>query len=341
MEEFDVFSDEDFNFSDTVVEEPTTEEVKEDTKEVEKEDFEEEDFDFNESLEEVEKKEETVSKNEVKESLFSSKLNKLGYFEGLEDEDGNPIDPETISEEEEEELLEVIIQNKTQENLKSIIENLPPELKELNKFVIKEGGNLKDYLSKLDTGSIDYYSYENLPDDKVESFLNKELSDLGYDEEDIQLQIETLKSKDKLSSYGQKRFSNWKKKESLKQKQLVEKTKEKNLERRKELEAFQGKLKNVLDSREISGLKLSHNKSKELYEYATKIIPSDNGRAMPQLHKDVLNAFNDPTKLSVLAAIVKDDFNLDKIAKQFKVKGKREITKKINNSKVVPLSELF
>jgi hypothetical protein len=62
---------------------------------------------------------------------------------------------------------------------------------------------------------------------------------------------------------------------------------------------------------------------------------------MPQLHRDVLSAFNDPKKVSILAAIVKDDFNLDKIAKQFKVEGKREITKKITNSTIVPLSELF
>lgn len=344
MEEFDeILIGEDF-FSDEHSDDKSEEAVDETKETVDEKDTELEDLlSFEEESDEKDKKVEKESTEEksTSNSLYQ-KLDKLGYLKDLQDEDGNPIDLESLSEEEEEELLEEVFEMKSQEKLNSLIQNLPPELRQLNEYVIKHGGNLKDFVSNLKADEVDYLKIDSLPDDKYKSFLKKELSDEGYDEDEIDIQLQALEEKGKLGSVAIKRFDKWKNKQKEIQNSNLEKSKIEAEKKRKEIQEFHTKVRSVLDSKNIGGLKLTSKVAKELDSYITKPVSDDSGRNAPQLNRDILKAFEDPNKLAVLAALAKEDFDITKLSKQFVTKGKEEITKKINRqNKIVPIRDLF
>ena len=168
------------------------------------------DFEEEKTIEEDKKVEKETSEEKHISNPLYQKLDKLCYLKDLQDEEGNPIDLESLSEEEEEELLEEVFEIKSQERLNALISNLPPELRQLNEYVIKQGGNLKDFVSNLKADEVDYLKIDSLPDDKYKSFLKKELSEEGYDEEEIDIQLQALEEKGKLGSVASKRFDKWK-----------------------------------------------------------------------------------------------------------------------------------
>tara|TARA_R110000737_G_scaffold56365_1_gene80647 strand:- start:319 stop:1347 length:1029 start_codon:yes stop_codon:yes gene_type:complete len=342
MEEFDEILIGD-NFFDEEETEPVVEEVEKETKET-KEISDDDFFDF-EDEEDVSKVEESiVEKEEEPEKVvnpFYSKLNKLGYLEDLQDEEGNPIDISTLTEEEEGDLLEEILEIKTQESLNKMIKGLPNELRQLNEYVIKNGGSLKEFMSSMREDEIDYLKSDTLPEDKARSFLKKDLIAAGYEDDEIEIQLKALEDNGKLTGVANKRFDKWKVKQSKVHESKAKESKAANEERKVATQKFHTEVRSVLDSKNLGGLKLSSKVAKELDEYITKPIPDDSGRSMPRVHRDVLAAFEDPKKLAILAALAKEDFDISKLSKQFVTKGKETITKKINRRKIVPIRELF
>jgi len=334
----------DFDFSDptedskpeSTPEEPEKEDK--DKKEVETEN--EEDFDFGEE-EPVKNDDEGTSSN-TKSIL--SKLESLGLTEGLDlkDKEGNAIDLSKLSDEEESELLQDVIQGAANKSVEGLLGKLPQNLRDLNKFVM-EGGSMESYIANIDNSKVDFYDYDELPDDKMEAFLNKEFNELGYDDEDTQAQIKSLKDAGKLNSFGEKRFSAWKNKEKGGRDNIKVANKERASKALEEDKKFITSINTLLDTNNIGGIKINKNKAEELKSYMTKPILGEDKRKMPQVHRDILKAIQDPDKLAVLALLSSNDFNLEEIGKQFSTKGKKEIVEKINSQKpkFVSVSDLF
>jgi hypothetical protein len=343
----DIFSFDDID--DTAIEESVkdTKETKSPVIKDEEEDdiddfsFDDEDYELKETKEKTDVvQDKKLEKPVTSSSSLVSKLSKFGLLEDVVDEEGNPLDLSTVTEEEEEDLINDLIESRSQKSLEKLVGSLPKELKELNEFVIKGGGSVSEYLKSLNSETVDYFQYDDLPEEKLESFLKRDLMSAGYDDEEIDIQIKSLKNSDKLESYGAKRFDKWKKKEEGDRKVLVEESKKRNQQRKQESDKFQNEVKTVLNSKDIGGLKISSKQAQDLHNYITTPIADEKGRNMPQVHRDILSAFEDPKKLAILAAIAKDNFDLSKLGKQFKVEGKQEVTKRINH-KTVPISQLF
>ena len=347
-EDFEVlFTDEvgdDFDFSDPVEKEDiqVDESTEEDKDPKEEDKIDEEDFDF-EGEEPVESNDDgTPPKKET--SLFISKLESLGLTEGLDfkDEEGNDIDLSKLSKEEESEVLQDVIQASANKSVETLLGKLPPNLRDLNKFVM-DGGSMESYISNIDSSKVDFYDYEELPEDKMEAFLNKEFAELGYDAEDTQAQIKSLKDSGKLNSFSEKRFSSWKDKEKGGRDDIKTANKERANRALEEDKKFINNINTLLDTNNISGVKINRAKAEELKDYMTKPVLGEDKRKMPQVHRDILKAIQDPNKLAVLALLSNNDFNLEEIGKQFSTKGKKEIVKKINSQKpkFVSVSDLF
>lgn len=340
-------AEDDFDFSNTVeVEEPEVDntedtkitdeiEPKEETSTSETEN--EEDFNF-------EDEEEVEPEVTVKTSGIVSKLTDLGLTSDLElkDEEGNDIDLSNLTSEEESEILQDVIQSEVNKGLESLIGKLSPKLRALNKFVMN-GGSMEEYLQGVDTSKVDFFDYDDLPEDKMEGFLKKELKELGYDSDDVEDQIKSLKDNGKLNRFAEKRFSKWKESEKGNRKAIAEQRKERERKNKEADKTFATDINNILDTGKISNIPISKAKAESLKDYMTKPVLGTDKRKMPQVHRDILKAIQDPNKLAMLALISSNDFNLDIIGNTYKNKAKKEVVSKISKQKkeYVSVSDLF
>lgn len=158
------------------------------------------------------------------------------------------------------------------------------------------------------------------------------LKSLGQDEEEIYEHIDLLEEKEKLEERAQKY------KEKLVQDSLAKMEEESSrreamIKRQRELEQdryvkLSETVSEALKKKEINGIPLSANDTKELLNFVAKpAYKLENGQKLTELDKRLLEIKKDPVKWVALGKLIKEDLNVSPI----KNRGKDEAGEDIFN----------
>lgn len=301
----------DFNFDD-FVEKKSIPSTDESNVEKNKEIIEEE---ISKEAEEALKNFETKSphneeeKKEEKKEEKSENLDPLGV-KLLED--GWIEDKEELKEVED--PLEYVINKR----IADLLDDLPPEVKQLNKYVL-DGGDLNSYLESVKKEQ----KITQLPTD-IDTPENQKLIieahylEEGYDKDFIEEQIKYLEETGKLSMFANKFHS-----KVLEKVEMEKRMKLKEIEQRKKIEKEE--LRKVKDSvtnlikekKEINGITFSKSDEQYLAKYMyDKRIKAGKGQYISQMHKDLIEIMQDTEKSVVLAKLLKQKLSLKDLIKK-------------------------
>jgi hypothetical protein len=241
-----------------------------------------------------------------------------------------------LTDEDAEALLEDSWEKSLDEVFEANIKALPQEVKNLIKFA-KDGGDPMELLKKMAVHAASGVNKNSdITKEEVQiAVIQEELSEQGYDQEEIDLQIELLKDSGKLFLKGKKAFD--RKVEKLDaaeegqieaQKKLVEKRKTDAREYKKNLSTH------ISSLTEAAGLKLSKSEKETLPSYiADPEVEMTDGRYVSQLQADLFKIMSDKDKIVALAKVIKSDFDFSAIARQKETEVSRGLKNEIQQTK--------
>lgn len=321
----------------------------------EKEEEEEEDYQFgfgNETEEDEEEDEEEEKPKNSKEketstqkekSAKAEKLNSKGVLSFLKDKGLVELDEnlnlDEMSEDEIEDQLEDVMEASNEAYFSEQVKDLPAIAKNLLK-VAANGGDVNAYLATVASGvssnlkkGMDLSSESN-----QELVMRNLLAKEGKDAEDIEHEIEFLKSKDRLASVAEKKYNKWeadveKQEEELLEKETARKrqSKENTRKYRTELSDFLGK------NKEVSSFPISVADKRELPAYiANPAYETPNGNSISEFQKDLYEVMKDNKKVVALAKILKSDFDFSKLIQKGANAALKDTKDKIQNTKPTP-----
>lgn len=343
----------DFNFGGSS-EEEQEQEKKPVTKKKEEEEEENYQFGFGNETEEDEEEEdeeeekpanskEKETSTQKEKSAKAEKLNSKGVLSFLKDKGLVELDEslnlDEMSEDEIEDQLEDVMDASNEAYFSEQVKDLPAVAKNLLK-VAANGGDVNAYLATIASGvssnlkkGMDLSSEAN-----QELVMRNLLAKEGKDVEDIEHEIEFLKSKDKLASVAEKKYNKWeadveKQEEDLLEKETARKrqAKENTRKYRTELSDFLGK------NKEVSSFPISVADKRELPAYiANPAYETPNGNSISEFQKDLYEVMKDNKKVVALAKILKSDFDFSKLVQKGANAALKDTKDKIQNAKPTP-----
>jgi hypothetical protein len=322
---------------------PADEEEKNDSsKKDDKPEKKEEDFNFNFNQEKTDKieSEEVSEDSEASNAVESTtSLTTAGTLNFLKEKGLVEVSDEELTDLTEEDA-EMLLEDKFNESIeKSVgekIAGLPNVLKQLVRLAVNNG-DVESALAELAqtraiglTTTMDVTKEEN-----QETILRFKLSQEGYDEEDIDSQIEFMKDSGKLEKLATNFFNKWKQEEEEEQEekvketqQIVKQNRERQLNFKKEVASH------LIANEEINNFVFTKKDQKELPDYVSvPSVKTVNGTNVTPFWNDLMQAMQDKDKMVVLAKIVKDDFKFDDLEKKLKTKTARELKTDLQRKK--------
>lgn len=242
---------------------------------------------------------------------------------------------EELTEELAEEILEDSYDAAIEERVGDLLKDLPQEVKDFNKFVIN-GGDPAQYLSSLSLGNKGIsYALDITKPENQELVIKQVLLEEGYDEEDVEIQLDLLKDTGKLETFATKRFDKWKTEDSKKRDALV---KNQELQKRQKVENMRKHKKDIQDlistNDTVSNLKLSRKEKRELPDYITNLVESGDNKKMTQFQVDIYKVLQDKEKTVALAKILKSDFDFTDLANAIKTEVTNDTRKNLRRTEV-------
>ena len=308
------------NDTESTVEEPTQpnqpSEI-EPTKQQEEENLEEVDLNKTEET----KKEEQVNETSIYDDVYKD-LKDYGVLKHVNIEENESLTPERLKE-----LYEQDYESEVSQRLKNFADNeLGDEGKNLIRF-IQSGGKVSDFVSlykdtEIPEGNIED---ENFQDDLIRYQLKKE----EYDHDEIEDFIENLTNSGKKAVRAKRIFERLSADKERQREKAIFEQEEAKKARIRENNAYRETIKNTLsENKEINGFKINDKEKNELYHFITNPnVPS--GESYTTGIMDKLNkVFKEPSKLVLLAKILKSDFDF----KDFKKKVETETTNKVKSN---------
>lgn len=308
------------NDTESTVEEPTQpnqpSEI-EPTKQQEEENLEEVDLNKTEET----KKEEQVNETSIYDDVYKD-LKDYGVLKHVNIEENESLTPERLKE-----LYEQDYESEVSQRLKNFADNeLGDEGKKLIRF-IQSGGKVSNFVSlykdtEIPEGNIED---ENFQDDLIRYQLKKE----EYDHDEIEDFIENLTNSGKKAIRAKRIFERLSAEKERQREKAIFEQEEAKKARIRENNAYRETIKNTLsENKEINGFKINDKEKNELYHFITNPnVPS--GESYTTGIMDKLNqVFKEPSKLVLLAKILKSDFDF----KDFKKKVETETTNKVKSN---------
>lgn len=290
------------------------------------EEEEEQDEEEEEEEDEDEKNEKGQKKNSKSEKVNTINfLAEKGFIELEEDVE--------VTEENSEEILEASWEKSIDSAIDEMIEDLPERAKNFFRFVSK-GGDPDEFLEKMainvQTGISKNSDRE---DEKVlEKALRIKYKADGYDDEDIEDQIQALKDAEKFEKIGQKAFDAIIEKQEKEEAEEVNKINKLLKDKKEKEKAFKQRVNNfVAEAKEVKGLSLSVKDKQSLPKYIYEpAVTLDDGRTLTQIQIDFFEAIGSesPEKLVALAKVLNSDFDFSSIKKKAVTEETRENLKK-------------
>lgn len=255
-------------------------------------------------------------------------LREKGFLDITDDELEGDID----------ELLETKFDEKVENTISNLFNNLPDVVKQINKYALK-GGDINVFLNSLVDNRLNKNIDLEKPSDQ-ELVVRQYLKEIGNDPEDIDSQIEYYKSTNKLESLAKNKYSKWQENQKNKKEELIKKQEEINRKQNEELRASRQRIVNFLsDNNNIGNIKFTRKDKKSLPSYMNdKIISLNNGVQISRLQKelfyDVPNNEKAFIQLAVLMQHRNSDgtFNFDDIIKDTKTKVANKVKKDVRRN---------
>ena len=290
--------------------------------------------------EEVEDKgeENTTPKSKVEKPTMVTTANLLkekGIID-FELEEGEELTDELADE-----LIEDGFDTAVDNKLKDLFDGLPDVVRQMVKYS-KDGGDPMQFISTmLQTQATGLTVNMDLSNEaNQEAVVKAMLKEQDYDDEYIDIHIETLKDSNKLEAISKKQYKAWEDKQIKANEELVTKQEEKKIQDKENLRKEKTKLNSTLSSlSDVGGIKLSPKDKKELPSYMVdKSVPLKNGTAITALQKDVWEALGNETTALQLAKLLrskKEDgsFDFTKLELNIKTKVVKEIKDNVQRNK--------
>jgi len=293
-------------------------------------------------LDEEEKINEEPNQNEDKEywkNIYSD-FKETGLLRHVEIPEDEEIDEEKFLE-----LQEQDYEEEVKARLVNWAENeLDEDAKTFIKFK-KDGGKTQDFFnivkekSKYPTGELTDEKYQ----DEVIKF---QLKQEGWDDDEIQDRLEYLDETGRKSKVAERYDKKIKEKAKKEEESKLEEAKKEKENKIKEEKEFVKELKTSLDSlNSIKGVVLTNSDKSGLLSMLTaKKKVGD--KIATDFQIKLSETFKDQEKMLLLAKLLKEDFNLDRIYKQYNKKenkktGTRYARRKKRNTSSSNFPELF
>lgn len=347
----DMSAETDFFEKEEIIDDPKTdaksvlEEIKKEEEEEDKgkkpEDVKPEDDLFSEEkvIENAGPKEEEDDKDtkvaEVTSVTVLTKMKEKGLID-FELEEG-----EELTEELAEELIEDKFEESVDNKVKELMGDLSDDKKEFIQFLLK-GGDIGQFISSVlsnDT-SIDVEADLEKEENQI-SVMKKLLRLEDKDDEEVEAEVEYLKSTGKLKALTEKKLGKYKKEqEDAKAEFLKEQADAKEAEKKIIKESKAKVASFLVKNEEVNGIKFSKEDKKELPSYMNdKSVKLQNGATITQMQKEL---FYDLPKnqeaLIQLATLLRNrnedgSFNFDSIVKDTRTKVTQEVKQNVRRDK--------
>ncbi len=255
-------------------------------------------------------------------------------------EEGTKLDSALAEEIYQEEMDNIIY-----ERAKSVIDNLPQDVKELNEFVLN-GGSLRQYVEYMNRNRVLDYSNPNLDlnseevqEDIVRTMLKKENPYL--DEDDISTQIEMLKDAGKLYQVAQKKIEAMKMIQEQQKRELFEQQQEYIRQEKEQIRQAKNEIYTMIsNNQEIAGVRFSRNDKNDIPSYMhDKTIQLQNGTYITEFQKDLFyEVMSNPKSALQLAVLLRhrnkdNTLNFEPILKKAQTNVVNEIKDNVNRKK--------
>lgn len=253
------------------------------------------------------------------------RLKSVGRLRNIELEEDEEIDEDRLAELEEEDYELEIKQRLTA----WATEELDEDAKAFIKFK-KEGGNTQDFFaaysrtSDLPQGSIEDEDYQ----DEV---IRYQLSEEGWDRDEIEDRLEYLTSSSKKKKVAEKYDVKVKAEDAARKEAVLKQAETQRLQAKKNEDEFKSEIKEALtEADEIEGFKISKQDKTDIYNFLTRKDHKVGGdRTITSFQKKLAEIFQDTNKTILLAKLIQSDFDMSGFEKKVKTKQTREIKSKI------------
>lgn len=248
---------------------------------------------------------------------------------------------EELTEDDADAIIEDGFDEAVDNRLKDIFDTMPDVVKQLVKFT-KDGGDPTQFISTMIKGQASGLSVGmDLKDESNQEMVMKSvLKEQGYDDDYIDIHIETLKDSNKLGTIAEKQYKAWEEKANQANQELVEAQAKKREDDKINLRKEKTRLTSTLGTlSDINGIKLNNKDKKELPSYILdKTVALKNGSTITSFQKDVWEAMGNETTALQLAKLLrnrKEDGSIDlsKIEMSVKTKVVKEIKDEVQRNK--------
>lgn len=313
------------------MEEDNEKEKKEDPKKSKKN---EEEEIFNNEEEDIEKKEKNPEETTtISDVNIVMKLKERGLID-FDLEEG-----QELTEEEASDLLEESLEAAVQQNLADIFKDLPPIVKDFNKFV-SDGGDPMEFIKTHKNHAEKGLSLgmDLSKDETQEKVLRLLFAEEGLDDDLIDSQIDFLKDNGKLKNLSEKKYQTWSKSVAEEQKKLLEKQEEDKKDKKEKEKKYRRDLADFIASNDTVGnLKLNKGDKNSLTSYIMdRNVKLQNGQFISSFYADLNSVLGNTEAIVQLAKLLKlrdkaGKFSFKEIEKDIETSVTKKIKDKINN----------
>lgn len=320
---------------DTIEEEPTVEEPKEESKDEEKKVEPEPEFTFEtpktEDGEEIVEKKNNESVDSIYNDLFKD-LKQNNIFNHVELEEGEELTAERFFELQEEEY-----EAEVKERIDNWAKNIDEDGRKYLKF-LSDGGKTKDFLEvfvnteePLD-GDINDEEYQ---DDLIRE---KKLSE-GFSRDETEEYLSNLPKivkRKEATLYKE----NVQKDVEYRKEQLLRQQEQAKIRQIEEQKEFNKNIQDILENqKEVNGFKITEKDKSNIFNFLTRRDQKVNDKVVVTgFQKKLAEVFKDTSKLVVLAKLLHNDFDLSQIEKQIITKETKKIKSNLENRKTISSS---
>jgi len=313
---------------------PDEKEKKEDSKKSKKNEEEEEIF--------SDEEEETEGKKKEKNSEETTTISDVNIVMKLKERgliDFDLEEGQELTEEEASDLLEESLEAAVQQNLADIFRDLPPIVKDFNKFV-SDGGDPMEFIKTHKNHAEKGLSLgmDLSKDETQEKVLRILFAEEGLDDDLIDSQIDFLKDNGKLKSLSEKKYQIWSKSVAEEQRKLLEKQEEDKKDKKEKEKKYRRDLADFITSNDTVGdLKLNKRDKNSLTSYIMdRNVKLQNGQFISSFYADLNSVLGNTEAMVQLAKLLKlrdkaGKFSFKEIEKDIETSVTKKIKDKINN----------
>ena len=244
-------------------------------------------------------------------------------------------DEELSSEDfDEDSFIEDKFDQMVESKIEETISGLPESVKNLIRYATK-GGNVDQMIAEMSSSrksgiTVDMNMEDENSQEEVVRFV---LKNQGYDDNYIESNIEFLKDRDKLKQTATTHFNKWKAEEEVRETSRIQEQNDRIRKQREDALNYKKDIGDFLSGKpKVNSIGFTRNEIKELPSYmGDATVRLEDGRTITPFYRDLFESLKNKEKSTLLAKIVKSDFNMTDIKKYLESSVAEEAERNIKN----------